>query len=298
MGSSHHPLSFGTVSVQIKGGSLQITVPTDLARIMRLQAGDEVRISFDPATEEMFVSRELTRIVGRKEARILYLLQKAGVYLPKRHYQLASGRHSPDYAHVRLALANDEIAEEIGQVVAETFSGEKIDAIAGFTVGGLLLAKATCQILNARLIVGEKIFGKDKETDVAFYNLDLVEEGDNILLVDDVITTGGSLNRAINAIKKQTDKVPVAVAVVVDRSQGKTIDLNVSLVRLTTINFEEYAPDNCPMCKAGSLPIDLSKAEVSEKTTLATLPEEKREMMAKGYEVVRELISQAKSKRP
>jgi len=290
-----HPLSFGTVSVLQKGGSLQITVPADLAKILGLRVGDEVKISFDPVAQEIIVSRQLTRIVRRKEAEVLYLLQRVGVYLRRNHYGLASGKHSRDYAHIRLACAHKDVAEQMGRAIVEQINSDQIDAVAGFTVGGLLLARAIATILNAKLIIGEKVFPKERPSEVVFYNLNEIEKAERILLVDDVLTTGGSLKLAIGTIFKKSQGVLAAVAVVADRGQ-EMIDLGVNVLRLTSIDFVEYDPEVCPMCKEGLGLVDLSKAEIDEEATLSTLPESRRPVMAKGYHDVREMVTQAKSK--
>lgn len=274
-----------------------MTIPADLARLMELNVNDEVKISFDPVTREMIVSRELTRIVTRKEAEILLLLQNARVYLPRGHYILDSNKHSPDYAHIRLALAHDQYARQIGQVIVDLLNEERIDAVAGFTVGGFKLAQAVSTIIKAKLIIGEKLGFKNKKTEVVFYNLDEMEKGDRVLLVDDVLTTGGSLRAAIDAVEKARLGIIVDVAVVVDRSQRKHIDLDVNLLSLTSISFTEYEDTVCPMCKEALPKVDLSRADFDENVTLGSLPESQKPIMTQAYEDFRKMVAEVKSKR-
>jgi len=293
----YHPLSFGTVSVVQKGGSLQITIPVDVAKLMEVKVNDLVRISFDPFTREMTVSKECIRVVSRREAEILYLLQSAQAYLSRGHYILNSNRHSRDYVHIRLALAHEQYARQIGQAVLELLEGERIDAVAFFTVGGFKLATAVSMKLKAKLVVGEKLGRKNKTIEVAFYNLNELERNDRILLVDDVLTTGESLRAAIRAIEKEGRESVAAVAVVVDRSQGEHVDLNASLFSLTSISLREYDAANCPMCKQGLPTVDLSRADIEETATINSLPESQRPVMTKAYKDFRAMIATVKSKK-
>ena len=290
-----HPLSFGTVSVSQKGGSLQMTIPAYLARLMELNVNDELKISFDPITKEMIVSRELTRVVTKKEAEVLLLLQEAQVYLPRGHYELDSGKHSQVYIHIRLALANDNNSIQIGQYVLDSLGDEPIQAVVGFTVGGFKLAKSISTLANAKLIIGEKATIEDKKS-IVFHNLDEIEKNDRILIVDDVLTTGGSLKAVIEIIKrKKPDSSIVAAAVVVDRSNGIRIDLGVNLISLTSISLQEYEPElECPMCKAALPLVSLRAADFDAQVTLNSLPKNQKKLMTEAYDEYQKAMSETK----
>jgi orotate phosphoribosyltransferase len=293
----YHPLAFGTVSVVQKGGSLQITIPVEVAKLMDLKVNDLVRISFDPFTKEMTVSKESTRVVSRREAEILYLLQSAQTYLPRGHYILNSNRHSRDYVQIRLALAQEQYAKSIGQAVVELLQGQRIDAVAFFSVGGFRLATVVSAKLKAKLIVGEKMGRKNKTIEVVFYNLNELEKNDRILLVDDVLTTGESLRAAIHVFEKEGRGIVTAAVVVVDRSQGEHVDLNISLLSLASISLREYEANSCPMCKEGLPSVNLSRADTEETATINSLPESQRTLMAKAYRDFREIIATTKHKK-
>ena len=234
-------------------------------------------------------------LTEKEKKEILYILQKTGAYLKEGHYKLASGKHSDRYVHVRLALSYEEYAKNFGQAIAEFFRIDEINVVAGFTVGGILLAKSISELLNATLVVGEKK-RKEKRSEVVFSNLDEIRERDNILLVDDVLTTGGSMKLAINAINRLGRGVIKGVAIVVDRSKGK-VDFGIKTVRLVSIDLSQYNSDACPLCRKG-LPLkDLSAAETDISMTLSSLPEENQRVMAKAFRDVEEILRN-KSKLP
>lgn len=227
-------------------------------------------------------------LTEKEEKEILNILQKTGAYLKEGHYKLASGKHSDSYVHVRLALSYKEYVKKFGQAIAEFFKIDEINVVAGFTVGGILLAKSVSELLNATLVVGEKK-RKEKRLEVVFPNLEEIKEGDNILLVDDVLTTGGSMKLAINAINRLGRGVIKGVGIVVDRSKGK-VDFRVKTVKLVSIDLNQYDSDACPLCRKG-LPLkDLSAAETDISMTLSSLPEEDQPVMAKAFRDVEKIL--------
>ena len=196
---------------------------------------------------------------------------------------------------MRLALASEDYARKFAQIIVKSFGGIKFDVVAGFTIGGILLAKLISKVSKIKLIVGEKE-RSENGTEVVFWNLDKIEKDDNILLVDDVLTTGASLWQAINVLKTKREGDLKGVAVVVDRSKGM-VDLRIKTVSLVSINFEEYYPEACPLCVA-KIPLkDLSMAESDRAATLSTIPKETQPLMDKAYDDVQKLLEDASQKK-
>jgi orotate phosphoribosyltransferase len=264
-----------------------MTIPAEIVKLLDLNVGDQLEVSYDPSSRKITVSKAVS-MVSKTGAEVLYVLEKTGAYLKDGHYKLASGKHSSRYVHVRLALASEDYARKFAEIIIKFLRGTKFDVVAAFTVGGILLAKMISKLLDAKLVIGEK-----KEKEVLFWNLDKIEKGDSILLVDDVLTTGGSLWLAIKSLKANSEGILKGLSVVVDRSKGM-VDLGIRTVSLVSINFEEYHPDACPLCMAKIPLTDLSKAESDRVTTLSTIPKGTQPLMEKAYDDVEKLLEDAR----
>ncbi|MEO7659686.1 MAG: orotate phosphoribosyltransferase, partial [Pyrinomonadaceae bacterium] len=160
------------------------------------------------------------------------------------HFILSSGLHSPNYLQCARALQKPSDAADFGNRIAEKYQNEAIDSVASPAIGGLVIGFATAQALNKRFIWTERENGVMKVRR-GF----TVEKGERILVVEDVITTGGSTRECIAALSDQGGNV-VAVASIIDRSNG-TADVGVSRVSLVNLDVPSYSPDICPLCETG-----------------------------------------------
>ena len=130
------------------------------------------------------------------------------------HFILSSGLHSPKYLQCALALQNTRDAWMFGQAIAEYFAGEQIDTVASPAIGGIVIGFTTAAALNARFIWTER-----QEGVMMLRRGFTVNEGEQILVVEDVITTGGSTRECIAALESCGGHV-VAAASIIDRSNG------------------------------------------------------------------------------
>jgi len=161
------------------------------------------------------------------------------------HFVLSSGLHSPTYLQCALALQSPTDANAFAQAIAEKCGAFEADAVASPAIGGLVIGFATAQALGCRFIWTER------ENSVMTLRRGFsATQGERFLVVEDVITTGGSTRECIEALEKAGAKV-VAAASVIDRSNGLA-DVGVPRVSLATLDVPSYRPENCPLCKSGT----------------------------------------------
>ena len=164
------------------------------------------------------------------------------------HFVLSSGLHSPKYLQCALALQRPKDAWEFGQAIAEHFSDQPIDTVASPAIGGLVIGFATAAALNVRFIWTER-----QEGVMTVRRGFTLREGERILVVEDVITTGGSTRECIAALESRGAKV-VAAASIIDRSNGAA-DVGVPRIELVRLDVPSYSVNECPVCERGEIAV-------------------------------------------
>jgi orotate phosphoribosyltransferase len=160
------------------------------------------------------------------------------------HFVLSSGLHSPQYLQCALALQNPTDAAKFGNRFAEFFINETIDTVASPAIGGLIIGYAVASALNARFIWTER------ENGVMTVRRGFsVEQAERILVVEDVITTGGSTRECIAALESRGGKI-AAAASIIDRSGGAA-DVGVPRISLVSLEVPSFKPEECPLCERG-----------------------------------------------
>ena len=161
------------------------------------------------------------------------------------HFLLTSGLHSPHYVEKFNVLQHPEYTAQLCAAMAEKFKDANIETVVGPVTGGILLAHETGKSLGTRAIFTERVDGK-----MTFRRGFSLREGERVLIVEDIVTTGGSIKEVIDEVKA-AQAVPVAVSMLVDRSGGKANFGDVPATALLTMEVETYAPENCPLCAKG-----------------------------------------------
>lgn len=164
------------------------------------------------------------------------------------HFILSSGLHSPNYLQCALALQQAEDAVKFGRSIAAKLAAEQFDTVASPAIGGLVIGFATAQAIGIRFIWTERENGA-----MTLRRGFQVKEGERILVVEDVITTGGSTRECIAALEKHGGKV-VAAASIIDRSNGRA-DVGVPRISLVSLDVPSYTSEECPMCARGDAAI-------------------------------------------
>ncbi|HKP70000.1 MAG TPA: orotate phosphoribosyltransferase [Pyrinomonadaceae bacterium] len=164
------------------------------------------------------------------------------------HFILSSGLHSPKYLQCALALQQPEDAKRFGELIAERFRDTEIDCVASPAIGGLVIGFAVASALNVRFLWTERQGGI-----MTLRRGFSLRPGEKILVVEDVITTGGSTRECIAALEENGGSV-VAAASIIDRSNG-TADVGVPRVALLEMDVPTFKPEGCSLCKSGSMAV-------------------------------------------
>ncbi len=164
------------------------------------------------------------------------------------HFILSGGLHSPNYLQCALALQNPQDAEKFGRAIAEKVYLQKFDAVVSPAVGGILIGYETARALGLPFIWTER-----QQGEMTLRRGFTVPKDATYLVVEDVITTGGSTVECIEVIEKLGGKVTFAASII-DRSNGKA-DVGVKRIALAVMEVEIYPPDFCPNCKKGEIAV-------------------------------------------
>lgn len=169
-------------------------------------------------------------------------LRRVGA-LKQGHFVLASGRHSDQYVEKFDLLRQPRATERAcSELIAMLGQHTEVDLIAGPTTGGILLAFELARQLGLPAAYAERVSEGSSERE--FKRGTVIESGKRVLVVDDIMTTGGSVQATLDALEKVEAQV-LAVALLVDRSGGK-VDFGVPLVALAELDIETWAADDIP----------------------------------------------------
>lgn len=171
------------------------------------------------------------------------MFRKSGAVL-EGHFLLHSGMHSPVYWEKFKVLQYPEYVSQLCTLIADRFRSTPIDLVAGPVTGGIILAFEVARQLGKRAVYAENEGNKK-----TFRRGAVISPGDRILIVDDVMTAGGSITDVVTAISERQGKL-VGVGVLVDRSD-KTPDFGVPLFSCLRTTAVAYPVDKCPLCAAG-----------------------------------------------
>jgi len=171
------------------------------------------------------------------------IFEKSGAIL-KGHFLLTSGRHSPIYWEKFRVLQFPELTQKLCQMISNHFKDQGVEVVAGPTTGGVILAFEVARQLGVRSIFAERVNEKERD----FLRGFSLKAGERVLIVDDVLTTGKSINEVMAAVKKKNANI-IGIGVLVDRSEEE-IDFGVPLFSCHRSETVTYTPENCPLCAA------------------------------------------------
>lgn len=176
------------------------------------------------------------------------IFRASGAFL-EGHFVLASGRHSPRYLEKFQVLQWPARTERLCAAIAERVGGDAVDTVAGPTTGGIILAHEVGRQLGRRAVYAER---SETGPGRAFRRGFQLRPGERVLVVDDIMSTGGSVEETVAAVRA-AGAVVVAAAVLVDRSGGAAAERlgAVPLHALWEVAIETYDPSSCPQCAAG-----------------------------------------------
>jgi orotate phosphoribosyltransferase len=181
-----------------------------------------------------------------KSEDVLDLFRRSGALL-EGHFVLTSGAHSPQYFQCARVLQYPNWAQLLCSEIGLHFSDRKIHVVAAPAVGGILVGHEVARTLNARCIFAER-----EEGVMRFRRGFELHRDENVLVVEDVITTGGSVLEVIR-LCREADANVTGVGFLVDRSGGKAA-FDVPTFSLLSLDVVKYDPQDCPLCREGRLP--------------------------------------------
>jgi orotate phosphoribosyltransferase len=160
------------------------------------------------------------------------------------HFLLSSGLHSPMYMQSALVLSNTKNAEILGKMLAEKILEitKNIDYVVSPALGGLIIGHETAKALNKPFLFTERV-----DSQMVLRRGFNIPENSNIVIIEDVFTTGKSTKEVMNLVSSYKANV-VACGSIVNRNLEK-IDFNVPSISLLNLKIDSYKPEECPLCK-------------------------------------------------
>ena len=174
---------------------------------------------------------------------LLNIFKQAGAFL-EGHFVLTSGLHSPHYVEKFRVLEHPAHTAELCAEFVAQWGAQSPTVVLGPATGGIILAHETAKQLGIRAMFTERVDGAM----VLRRGFELTDE-DRVLLVEDIVTTGGSMFEVIDVVKA-TGATLLGLAFLVDRSGGK-VDFGIPSRALRTLDVITHQPDDCPLCRDG-----------------------------------------------
>jgi orotate phosphoribosyltransferase len=171
----------------------------------------------------------------------LKLFEELGVIM-NGHFLLTSGKHSPTFLQCSQLMQHPDHTEKVVKELAKKFKNTEAEVVVGPAMGGIILSYEMARQLGLRAIYAEKC-----EDGMEFRRGFNEKPGTKVLVIEDAVSTGGSVRNVMDACKKANLDV-VGVAIIVDRSNGK-VKLHDNQHSLITLDIPAYNSEECPMCK-------------------------------------------------
>jgi orotate phosphoribosyltransferase len=178
------------------------------------------------------------------QEKTMALFRQSGAVL-EGHFVLTSGLHSGLYVEKFMVLQWPKYTSELCAMMAQHYRDQQIAVVAGPTTGGVILAYDVARHLGVRGIFAERDEGGRR-----FRRGFSIGNGERVLVVDDVLTTGGSVAEVVAEVRRLGGEV-VGVSVLVDRSGGQ-MDFGAPFFPLLQLSIPKYRPEDCPLCKIGA----------------------------------------------
>ena len=175
---------------------------------------------------------------------VLKLFRESGALL-EGHFRLSSGLHSGGYLQCALVLQHPAHAESLGRALAGLLPAGGVTAVLSPALGGLIIGHEVARALGVRAVFAERQDGK--LTLRRGFHLDAA---DRVVVIEDVVTTGGSTRETME-VARLAGATVIAAGAIIDRSGGSS-DLGVPFHALVTLALPTYQPEGCPMCQAGA----------------------------------------------
>lgn len=181
------------------------------------------------------------RMIVVRYEEIMQIFHQTGALL-EGHFLLSSGRHSDRYFQCALVLQHPEQAARLARALAARMELPALQTVVSPALGGVVAGYEVARALGVRSIFAERENGR-----MTLRRGFSISPGEKVLVVEDVVTTGGSV-REVMQVVREAGGVVVGVAALVDRSGGR-VDFGVPLWSLVQLEVQSYAPQDCPLCR-------------------------------------------------
>jgi len=173
---------------------------------------------------------------------LLDLYRRSGALL-EGHFRLTSGLHSPGYLQCALVLQHPQHAEALGRALADLARDMRATVVLSPALGGIVIGHEVARALGVRAIFAER-----QDGGLTLRRGFIIGETDRVLVVEDVLTTGGSTRETMQVARAAGGQVVGAASIV---NRGAEVELGVPYVSLVQIDLPTYEPDTCPLCAQG-----------------------------------------------
>jgi len=173
---------------------------------------------------------------------LLDLYRRSGALL-EGHFRLTSGLHSPGYLQCALVLQHPQHAEALGRSIADLTRELRPTVVLSPALGGVVIGQEVARALGVRALFAERQDGV-----LTLRRGFIISEADRVLVVEDVLTTGGSTRETMQVARAAGGQVVGAASIV---NRGRDVELGVPYVSLVQIDLPTFEPDKCPLCAQG-----------------------------------------------
>lgn len=164
------------------------------------------------------------------------------------HFCLTSGRHSNQYMQCAQVLQYPQYTQQLCRHLAEKFKNDQVEVVVGPAMGGIIVSYEV-----ARQLEVPGIFCERKDGEMLLRRGFEIKSGQRVLVVEDVVTTGGSVHEVIKIVR-DAGGIVVGVGVLVDRSNG-TVNFGVRAEAVLTMDIKSWQAEQCPICEEGKIPV-------------------------------------------
>jgi len=194
----------------------------------------------------------------------MQILTKVGAVITNSHIVYTSERHGNTYINKDALYLHTQDTSQLCKVMAAQYNADQIDVVIGPIIGGVVLSQWVTHHLNNERSSGETLSiyaekegeGEDKKL-VIKRGYDAYIPGKNVVIVEDILTTGGSARKVIEIVKALGGNV-IALSAICNRGGIKPADVcNVPIHALTSISLDSWSEQDCPLCKE-KVPINTS----------------------------------------
>ncbi|CAN5698523.1 orotate phosphoribosyltransferase [soil metagenome] len=189
------------------------------------------------------------------------MLESTGA-VQRGHFRLSSGRHSDVYVQKFRVLEHPRLAHDLGAAIADEFD-RGFDVVASPAVGAVILGFATALAADARFVFTERVEGS-----MAFRRGFRVEPHERVLVVEDVVTTGGSVKEVLDLLRPMGAPVAGVGALIDRRNPGSAPDLGVPLRALLRLDAASWEEGDCPLCAREEPIIDPGSSRMASSSSI------------------------------